>query len=279
MLTALSGHALTLEKIKYGDFSQWVTREIKESAVLGGNKKTLYAIGPSMTLKGNNAYVPRGGTPWATSNAYAKVAGIVKGSQTVSPASINGNRVAKLRSTMEHVKALGIINMDVMVAGTIYLGRLDEPVSSTKSPYSKMSMGMPYTKRPKALVYDFRVDMPNVNTRVKATGLGSQKTLKGRDQAEVYILLQRRWEDAKGNIYAHRVGTGRETLQQICALDQRSSAAWSTTATSPANRSTSPIWDCWTVPRHIMPTIPKENSFLFTKWGGALPTRRRPTFW
>ena len=73
-----------------------------------------------------------------------------------------------------------------------------------------MSMGMPYTKRPKALVYDFRVDMPNVNTRVKATGLGSQKTLKGRDQAEVYILLQRRWEDAKGNIYAHRVGTGRE---------------------------------------------------------------------
>lgn len=210
MLTALSGHALTLEKIKYGDFSQWVTREIKESAVLGGNKKTLYAIGPSMTLKGNNAYVPRGGSPWATSNAYAKVAGIVKGSQTVSPASINGNRVAKLRSTMEHVKALGIINMDVMVAGTIYLGRLAEPVSSTKSPYSKMSMGMPYTKRPKALVYDFRVDMPNVNTRVKATGLGSQKTLKGRDQAEVYILLQRRWEDAKGNIYAHRVGTGRE---------------------------------------------------------------------
>ena len=52
--------------------------------------------------------------------------------------------------------------------------------------------------------------MPNVNTRVKSTGFSSKKTLPGRDNAEVYVLLQHRWEDAKGNIYARRVGTGRE---------------------------------------------------------------------
>lgn len=60
--------------------------------------------------------------------------------------------------------------------------------------------------------------MPNVNHRVKATGFGSKKTLAGRDQAEVYVLLQKRWEDAKGNIHALRVGTGRERYNRSIAL-------------------------------------------------------------
>ena len=38
----------------------------------------------------------------------------------------------------------------------------------------------------------------------------SRKQLAGRDSAEVYILLQHRWEDEDGNVFAHRVGTGRE---------------------------------------------------------------------
>lgn len=201
--------ALTLEKIKYGDFSQWVTRSITESKLIGGATKRVYAVGPTRTLNGNIPY-KQGDSPWASSNVYAKVSGIVKASNTVSPAVINGNKVAKLETKMEHVKALGIINLDVMVTGTLFIGRLVEPVSSTSDPYSKMEMGMKYNKRPKALVFDFAVDMPNVNTRVKSTGLGRKKTLQGRDQAEVYVLLQKRWEDKEGNIYAQRVGTGRE---------------------------------------------------------------------
>lgn len=201
---------LRLEPIKYGDFSHWVTRDINESKLLGGKVKTLYEVAPTRHIKGNVAYSNEGGSPWATSNAYAKVAGIVKGSQTVSPAVINGNKVAKMEAKMEHVKVLGIINMDVMVAGTVFLGRIAEPITSSKGPYAKMEMGMPYTKRPKALVYDFRVDMPATDTRVKSTGFSSKKTLKGRDNAEVYVLLQKRYEDKNGNLYAQRVGTGRE---------------------------------------------------------------------
>ena len=105
---------------------------------------------------------------------------------------------------------LGIINLDAAVAGTIFLGRMKEPVTSTKGPFTNMEMGIPFTKRPKAIQYDFAVMMPNLNTRTRATGLSAKKTLPGRDNAEVYVLLQRRWEDSKGNIYAHRVGTGRE---------------------------------------------------------------------
>lgn len=207
---AVSSHALRLEPIKYGNMENWVTRNITESKIIGGNDKTLYAIAPKTTINGNKPYKNMGGSPWATSNAYAKVMGVVKGSSTVEPAQKGGSTVAKCSAKMEHVKALGIVNMDVMVAGSIYLGELHEPVSSTKSPYSKMEMGMPYTKRPKALVYDYAIDMPNVNTRTKSTGFSSQKTLQGRDNAEVYVLLQRRWEDKDGNIYAKRVGTGRE---------------------------------------------------------------------
>lgn len=211
-------HALTLEKIRFGDMSNWVTREISESKIIGGKTKTIYAIGPTASLKGNTAYTPKGGSPWATSNVYAKVSGVTKASNTVSPAVVGGNKMAKLETKMEHVKALGIINLDVIATGTIFLGKVREPISSTKSPYSKMEMGIPYTKRPKALVYDYKVEMPNVNTRVKATGFGAKKTLQGRDQAEVYVLLQKRWEDEKGNIHALRVGTGRERYAKSVPL-------------------------------------------------------------
>lgn len=216
--SSLISYALRLEPIKYGDFSNWVTREVAESKILGGKKKIIYEIAPTRTIPGNNkAYVNEGGSPWATSNVYAKVAGIVKCSGTVTPAIINGNKVARMQAKMEHVKALGIINLDVMVAGTIFLGRIYEPITSPKGPYAKMEMGIPYIKRPKALVFDYSVEMPNVNTRVKSTGFSSKKTLNGRDNAEVYVLLQKRWEDKDCNLYAQRVGTGRERFSHSVA--------------------------------------------------------------
>ena len=214
----MSAQKLRVEPIKYGDFSQWVTRSITESKALGGKTKTLYEIGPTATQSGNKAYYNTGGSPWATSNVYAKVMGIVKGSGTVSPVKVNGNMMAKMQAKMEEVKVLGVVNMDVMVAGTIFLGQVYEPISSTKAPFSKMEMGMPYTKRPKALVFDYKVDMPEGNTRVKSTGFGGKKTLQGRDQAEVYVLLQKRWEDENGKIHALRVGTGRERYNKNIPL-------------------------------------------------------------
>lgn len=199
-----------LEPIKFGDMENWVTRHITESKIIGGKPKTIYEIAPKATIEGNKAYRNAGGSPWANSNAFAKVCGVVKGSTTVEPAQRGGSTVAKCSAKMEHVKALGIVNMDVMVAGTVFLGQLYEPVTSTTGAFSKMEMGIPYTKRPKALVYDYEVVMPKENIRTKSTGFSKQKTLKGRDNAEVYVLLQRRWEDKDGNLYAKRVGTGRE---------------------------------------------------------------------
>lgn len=211
---SLNGLSLRLEPIPYADFSNWKKRGITESKLIGGKHKTIYEIAPEGSSEGNKPYTNEGGSPWATSNVYAKVVGVVKGSNTVEPSMHNGNRCAKMQAKMEEVKVLGLVNMDVMVAGTIFLGQVYEPITSPKGPFSKMEMGIPYTKRPKALVYDFQVDMPAINTRTKSTGFSPQKTLNGRDNAEVYVLLQKRWEDEKGNIYAQRVGTGRERYNQ-----------------------------------------------------------------
>lgn len=211
LLFAAAATAERLEPIRFGDFSNWVTRDVKESKLIGGKKKTIYEIAPSCHIPGENkAYSNRGGSPWATSNVYAKVAGVVKASGTVTPVVINGNRVARMEARMEEVKVMGLVNMNVMVAGTIFLGRIYEPITSPKGPFSKMEMGIPYTGRPKALVFDYRVNMPESDTRVRSTGFSPRKTLKGRDNAEVYLLLQKRWEDKDGNLFAQRVGTARE---------------------------------------------------------------------
>lgn len=200
--------AQNVEKIKYGDFSSWVTRHLHESAVIGGNDKTVYEIGPKQTIEGNKPYSNTGGSPWGTSNVYAKVSGVVKTSNAVYPHDRgNGNTCAKMCAKIETVKVLGLINMDVMVAGSIFLGQMFEPITSTKNPYSKMEMGIPFAKRPKALVFDYKVDMPNVDYKIKSSGFGSKKKIPGHDDAVVFMFLQRRWEDKDGKIHAKRVGT------------------------------------------------------------------------
>ena len=208
-IAATGMKAEKLEPIKFGDFENWVTRVIKESGVIGGNTKKVYEIAPSTTINGAKAYRNMGGSQWATSNAYAKVMGVVKTSNAVFPDKHGAGRCAKLTTLLEHVKAAGIVNMDVLVSGTIFLGKMLEPVSSTKNPYSKMEMGIPYTKTPKFLQFDYRLVAP-AGAPIYSSGFGGKKTLSGRDNAEVFVILQHRWEDSKGNIHAERVGTGRE---------------------------------------------------------------------
>lgn len=211
-------HAGNLEKIAFGDFNSWVIREIKESSIIGGNTKTLYEIGPNKTIKGDIPYTNEGGSPWGTSNVMAKVVGITKCSNAVFKDSRSaGNNCVKMTTILESVKALGLINMKVLVSGSIFLGEMIEPISSTKNPYSKMEMGIPFSKRPTHLVFDYKVSVPTDNKMIYSSGFGSQKKLNGGDNAEVFIILQRRWEDSDGNIHAMRVGTGRQRYNKSTA--------------------------------------------------------------
>ncbi len=203
--------AQRIEPIAFADFEQWVTREIKESSLLGGETKIVYAIAPTEYVEGNKVYQNKGGSPWASSNVMANVIGIVKSSNTVSPElRPDGGTCARMETVIEKVKVLGMINMDVLVSGSIFLGEVFEPIRSTKSPYSKMEMGIPFTGRPVKLQYDYKYTASPDTFCTQSTGFSPRKKVPGRDNAEVYILLQHRWEDENGNVYARRVGTGRE---------------------------------------------------------------------
>lgn len=210
-LIALSvGASARIEPIPYGDMNRWVTRHIKESGVIGGKEKTVYEIGPTQTIEGAKAYKNLGGSPWATSNVYAKVVGVVKTSNAVFPADHPGNgKCARLSTILESCKVLGLVDIEVLVSGSIFLGQMTEPIKSTSAPYSKFDMGIPYTKRPKALVLDLKVVDPGTGIITRAT-TGSKSTKKGTDSADIYVYLQRRWETPDGKLHAKRVGTARQ---------------------------------------------------------------------
>ena len=90
----------------------------------------------------------------------------------------------------------------VVAPGSIFLGGMDEPIKNTSNPQSKLDQGIPFTKKPKALQFDYKLHMePQM---VKATGFGKAVNVPGRDKAEVCLYLLHQWEDEDGNIYARR---------------------------------------------------------------------------
>lgn len=210
LLTLCGGVAFAqpgMYMINYGDMDHWIDRQIKESGIIGGDTKHVWAIGPTMTIEGDEAYTNKGGSPWASSNVMAKVVGITKTNTSVFPEKRGNGYCARLETRMEKVKVLGLINMEVLAAGSIFLGNVHEPIKGTKNPQKMLNSGIPFTKKPRAVMFDYKVQMSPRTNRIKSTGFGSKEEIAGRDLHEVNLFLQRRWEDAEGNIFAERIGT------------------------------------------------------------------------
>lgn len=193
--------------IPFGDMNNWVTRKIHESGIIGGATKSVYAVGPTQTIEKNEAYENLGGSPWATSNVYAKVAGISKTNVSVFPEKRGDGYCARLETRYESVKVFGLVDIEVIAAGSLFTGSVHEPISGTKNPMRMLNMGIPFTEKPKALRFDYKIKMSGEPDRVCSTGFSKKTKVKGTDYPVVVLLLQKRWEDGKGNIYAIRVGT------------------------------------------------------------------------
>lgn len=197
-----------IEYIKYGNFDKWLCRNIKESGIIGGNTKTLFEIAPNGTWNNNNPYHGLGGSPWATSNVLAKVSGITKTNTSVYREARAGHGYcAKLYTHLEECKVLGLIHIKVLAAGSIYLGQTQEPITNTKNPMAKLDAGVKFTKRPKSICFDYKIQLAGKPDRIRQTGFSKVTTVKGMDMPDCILYLQKRWEDANGNIYAKRVGT------------------------------------------------------------------------
>jgi hypothetical protein len=137
----------------------------------------------------------------------AHVSGIYKTNNSVYRDKHEGGYCAKLVTHIEKVKVLGLINIKVLAAGSLFLGDVREPITSTKDGPKAINWGIPFTARPKAVRFDYKTYMPNVAHRIKQTGFSSASTVAGRDYAIAVLYLQKRHEDAQGNITAKRVGT------------------------------------------------------------------------
>ena len=221
--TALFVSALTLlwqtadaqkfENVRYGNFESWTIRLIRESGILGGETRTHYVIGPRDTIRANKPY-SYNKTIWASSNTYAVVAGVTKVTCSVSPEKGPDGTCARLETKMVECKAAGIINIKVLAQGSIFWGRILEPISSTSNPYSNMDWGIPFTKKPSALVFDYKSVVPN-----SGKIYDGRKLVPGTDPETVMFILQHRWEDEDGNIHARRVGTA------FCRIE-KSSGKW-----------------------------------------------------
>ena len=177
--------------IPKGNFESWTSQSIKESGIIGGNTVHLLHIG----------------SPWGSSNVWAKVSGVTKTNVSVYRDTHPGHgHCAKLYTHIVEAKVLGIINIKVLAAGSIFLGNTIQPITDTKNPMAKLNAGLKFTKRPKAIVFDYKTHIVKGN-RIRQNGITKGASVAGQDMADCILYLQKRWEDAKGNIYAKRVGT------------------------------------------------------------------------
>jgi len=197
--------AQRIETVPFGDFEHWTIRHIKESAILGGETKTLYVLGPDEVIEGNRVY-DYSRTPWASSNAYAKVSGITKTSVSVVPDEGPDGKCARLTTELASCKVAGLVEIQVLATGSLYWGRMLEPITGVKDPYAKMDWGIPFTRRPEAILLDYKAFLPATGRLMSGTTFRKTE-IPGDDPCQVTLLLQRRWEDADGNIHAERVGT------------------------------------------------------------------------
>ncbi len=90
--------------------------------------------------------------------------------------------------------------------GTLFVGEMMEPVRGLKDPLKNVSQGIPFNLKPKAVKFDYKYRVGN--KRVKATYSVDQA--EGTDKAEFCVILQKRWEDKNGNMFATRIGGARQ---------------------------------------------------------------------
>lgn len=200
------------EPIPYGDMDQWQVRYIRESKLLGGKTKTLYALAATDTIRENKAYVSAEGNPWGCSATYAKFMGIETAMEgSVVPERRGYGYCCRMRNVLEHINLCDIY---AMVSGTIYMGTALEPlgIQAKSKPFTAIDFGVPFTKHPVALMLDYKATISDADSLI-TTERNKPEMIAGHDCAVIYIYLQHRWEDKEtGKIYARRVGTAYERI-------------------------------------------------------------------
>lgn len=203
-VTAFGQDNIRKEPIPFGDFERWTTRIVKESAIFGGDSIKMYEIDIDTVIRGNKAFKPVA-SPWSTSNAYAEIMGVVKTSYSVQPSKGHDGLCAELKTRIMSFSIMNAGEFNVLIPGTIYLGEMIEPIKGMKDPWSNTDAGIPFSKKPDCLIFDYKSEIPNKGIITECDG-GRISTQQGYDKARILVILQSRKEE-KGKITALRVAT------------------------------------------------------------------------
>ena len=52
-----------------------------------------------------------------------------------------------------------MVDIEVVAAGSVFLGTVHEPIKGTKNPQAMLNSGVAFTKKPKALRFDYKVKL------------------------------------------------------------------------------------------------------------------------
>lgn len=185
-------------QLNYSSLDDWYVRELKESVVLSGKTISLYEVGKMHGEPGLFSKDPR--SPWRTTNIYANML-LDVGNTRVFPEKRGNGYCARLETKIRKDNIAGI-KLDVLLAGTIFLGEKIEPVKGVKDPVKNVSQGIPFDQKPRAVKFDYKYHLGK--TRVEA--VYRKEIIAGEDKADFSVILQKRWEDKNGNVFAERIG-------------------------------------------------------------------------
>jgi len=225
-------------QLNYSSLDFWFSRKLKESSLLSGNTISLYGVGkvdPTSDIYDLN--LKDGKSPWSTSNIYTKMVLDIGNTRVFPEKRMNGS-CCRLETAIRKDNIVGL-KVEVLIAGTLFLGEMIEPVKGLKDPLKNVNQGIPFSKKPRAIKFDYKYKVGN--KRVKA--VYSVEPAEGPDEAEFCLILEKRWEDKNGNVFATRIGGARQFFTG--SVDQ-----WINGATFPVsygNITTLPEYDAKTM--------------------------------
>jgi len=192
-------------QLNYSSLDYWYARKVKESFMLSGKTIDLYGVGkvpPTSDFFDTTLKDPQ--SPWGVTNIYSKMV-LDLGNTRVFPEKRGNGYCCRLETAIRKDNIAGL-KVEVLIAGTLFVGEMMEPVRGLKDPLKNVNQGIPFTQKPKAVKFDYKYHVGS--NRVKA--VYSIDPAEGTDKAEFCIILQKRWEDKNGNVFATRIGGARQ---------------------------------------------------------------------
>ena len=194
-----------LGQLNYSSLDFWYARKVKESALLSGKTIELHGVGkvdPNSDFYDATLKDPK--SPWATTNIYSKMV-LDMGNTRVFPEKRGNGYCCRLETVIRKDNIVGL-KVEVLIAGTLFVGEMIEPIKGVKDPLKNVSQGIPFNKKPKAVKFDYKYNVG----KIRVNAVYNVKPVDGTDKAEFALIIQKRWEDKDGNVFATRIGGARQ---------------------------------------------------------------------